>query len=164
MCAVHKCMHACIHTCIHPYMNTYLHTLHFITLHCITLHYIALHYIQTYIHTYMIIHVYSRVYIYIYILLFYCIYIYIYIYIHMCVFSCSLSAPPGLFAKKQRISYSPQKGWNVTHFAMFDWRRVPHSTDSSSCSPMKKNIYNLPNLLSSPENHHTPSAVFHTFP
>ena len=43
----------------------------------------------------------------------------------MFVFSCSLSAPSGLFAKKQRISYSPQKGCNVTHFAMFDWRRVP---------------------------------------
>ena len=137
MCAVHKCMHACMHASIHASIHTWIHTyihyisLHCIALHCITLHYITLHYIQTYIHTWSYMYTVG----YIYILLFYCIYI---IYIHMCVFSCSLSAPPGLFAKKQRISYSPQKGWNVTHFAMFDWRRVPHSTDSSSCSPMKK--------------------------
>ena len=154
MLCINACMHPYMHPSIHEYIPTYI-TFHYIALHCITLHCIALH---TDIHTYMIIHVYSRVYIY------YCFTVFTYIYIHMCVFSCSLSAPPGLFAKKQRISYSPQKGWNVTHFAMFDWRRVPHSTDSSSCSPMKKNIYNLPNLLSSPENHHTPSAVFHTFP
>lgn len=79
----------------------------------------------------------------------------------MCVFSCSLSAPPGLFAKKQRISYSPQKGWNVTHFAMFDWRRVPHSTDSSSCSPMKKKHLQL---AESVEFSWKPPYPFRSFP
>ena len=152
-------MHASIHASIHTWIHTYIH---YISLHCIALHYITLHcitYRHTYIHTYMIIHVYSRVYIYIYIIVL--LYLHIYIYIHMCVFSCSLSAPPGLFAKKQRISYSPQKGWNVTHFAMFDWRRVPHSTDSSSCSPMKKKHLQL---AESVEFSWKPPYPFRSFP
>ena len=132
---IHACMHTCIHACS-SHSRVYRH-IYIYTVGCID--------------------------IYIYILLFYCIYIYIYIYI--CVlFPAPYQLLQGCSQKKQRISYSPQKGCNVTHFAMFDWRRVPHSTDSSSCFSLKKSIYNLPNLLNSPENHHTPSAVFHTFP
>ena len=165
MCAVPKCMHACIHTCIHPYMHTLLYiTLHYIhnihtyirTYHTIPYH--TIHTIHTY-HTYMHacmhtcihaysshsrvyrhIYIYSRVYrhIYIYIYIIVLLYLHIYIYTYVCYFLLPISSSRVVRKKKQRISYSPQKGCNVTHFAMFDWRRVPHSTDSSSCFSLKK--------------------------
>ena len=115
---MHASIHASIHTCIHCFTLhyiTYIHTYHTIPYH--TIPYIP--YMHACIHAYMHavvtvgcidIYIYTVGCIDIYIYIYYCSTVFTYIYIHMCVISCSLSAPPGLFAKKTTYKlFTPER-------------------------------------------------------